>query len=359
MAVSQIFSVKAARRAVATSAMAAVLVVMPALSAIVQAVEIKGAGATFPDLLYQEYIKQYRSANSKDRVSYQAIGSGGGIRQTIAGIVQFGGSDAGMTGAQQGQGEAGKRGIVMVPTAGGSVVPVINVSGVSDLKLSREALAGIFSGKVTKWNDAKIKEANPGVNLPDADIKTVVRADSSGTTFIFVNHLAAVNPYFKGSIGGSASTAPTWKVDGLKGRGNAGIAALVKQTANSIGYVEYSYAKKNGLTEASVQDAGGNYVKADLQKTNEAIASMDFGSDLQGDNLKRFDGKPSKGYPITGATWMMFYKKYKSAEEANAVKAWANWVLGDGQNLNNNLDFAKIPSDVVGQARNAVNQIGN
>jgi phosphate transport system substrate-binding protein len=354
MAVSQAFSLKTVRRAVATSAMAAVIVVMPALSAIVQAVEIKGAGATFPDLLYQEYIKQYRNANSKDRVSYQAIGSGGGIRQTIAGIVQFGGSDAGMTAAQQGQGEAGKRGIVMVPTAGGSVVPVINVSGVSDLKLSREALAGIFSGKVTKWNDAKIKEANPGVNLPDAEIKTVVRADSSGTTFIFVNHLAAVNSYFKGSIGGNASTAPTWRVDGLKGRGNAGVAALVKQTGNSIGYVEYSYAKKNGLTEAAVQDAGGNYVKADLGKTNEAIASMRFGSDLQ-----VFDGNPSKGYPITGVTWMMFYKKYKSAEEANAVKAWANWVLGDGQNLNNNLDFAKIPSDVVGQARSAVNQIGN
>jgi phosphate transport system substrate-binding protein len=356
MAVSQIFSVKAARRAVATSAMAAVLVVMPALSAIVQAVEIKGAGATFPDLLYQDYIKQYRSANSKDRVSYQAIGSGGGIRQTIAGIVQFGGSDAGMTAAQQGQGEAGRRGIVMVPTAGGSVVPVVNVSGVSKLNLSREALAGIFSGKITKWNDAKIKEANSGVNLPDADIKTVVRADSSGTTFIFVNHLAAVNSYFKGSIGGNASTAPTWRVDGLKGRGNAGVASLVQQTPNSIGYVEYSYAKKNGLTEAFVQDPTNlnNYIQADLQKTNDAIASMRFGSDLQ-----VFDGNPSKGYPITGVTWMMFYKKYKSAEEANAVKAWANWVLGDGQNLNNNLDFAKIPSDVVGQARNAVNQIGN
>ncbi|NJM45712.1 MAG: phosphate ABC transporter substrate-binding protein PstS [Alkalinema sp. RU_4_3] len=354
MAVSQVFSIKTVRRAVATSAMAAVIIVMPALSAIVQAVEIKGAGATFPDLLYQEYIKQYRSANSKDRVSYQAIGSGGGIRQTIAGIVQFGGSDAGMTAAQQGQGEAGKRGIVLVPTAGGSVVPVINVSGVSDLKLSREALAGIFSGKVTKWNDAKIKDANPGLNLPDAEIKTVVRADSSGTTFIFVNHLATVDRYFKGSIGGSASTAPTWKVDGLKGRGNAGVASLVKQTPNSIGYVEYSYAKKNSLTEASVQDASGSYVKADLQKTNDAIASMSFGSDLQ-----VFDGNPSKGYPITGVTWMMFYKKYKNAEEANAVKAWANWVLGNGQNLNNGLDFAKIPDSIVGQARSAVNQIGN
>jgi phosphate transport system substrate-binding protein len=352
MAVSQVFSIKTVRRAIATSAMAAVIVVMPALSAIVQAVEIKGAGATFPDLLYQEYIKKYRSANSKDRVSYQAIGSGGGIRQTIAGIVQFGGSDAGMTSAQQSQGEAGKRGIVMVPTAGGAVVPVINVSGVSDLKLSRKALAGIFSGSVKKWNDASIKSENPGVSLPDADIKAVVRADSSGTTFIFTNHLAAVDATFRGKIG--VSTAPNWVTDPVKGRGNAGVASSVKQIANSIGYVEYSYAKKNGLTEASVQDFGGNYVKADLEKTNAAIASMNFGGDLQ-----VFDGNPKQGYPITGVTWMMFFKKYKSAEEANAVKSWANWVLGEGQNLNNGLDFAKIPGGVVDQARNAVNQIGN
>jgi phosphate transport system substrate-binding protein len=352
MAVSQAFSLKTVRRAVATSAMAAVIIVMPALSAIVQAVEIKGAGATFPDLLYQEYIKQYRSANSKDRVSYQAIGSGGGIRQTIAGIVQFGGSDAGMTSAQQGQGEAGKRGIVMVPTAAGAVVPVFNIPGVSELKLSRKALANIFSGKIKKWNDSEITKENSGVNLPDKDIKVVVRADSSGTTFIFTQHLSAIDSFFKGQVG--KSTAPTWAVDNTKGRGNAGVAASVKQIENSIGYVEHSYVEKGGLKESMVQDFNGTYVKADLKGIEQALESMKFESDLQA-----FDGNPQKGYPISGLTWMMFYKKYKSADEANAVKSWANWVLGDGQNLNNTKGFAKVPSSVVGQARSAVNQIGN
>jgi phosphate transport system substrate-binding protein len=352
MAVSQIFSVKAARRAVATSAMAAVLVVMPALSAIVQAVEIKGAGATFPDLLYQEYIKKYRSANPKDRVSYQAIGSGGGIRQTIAGIVHFGGSDAGMTSAQQGQGEAGKRGIVMVPTAAGAVVPVFNISGVSQLKLNRKALGGIFSGKITKWNDPEITKENSGVNLPDKEIKVVVRADGSGTSFVFTQHLSAIDAFFRGQVG--TNTAPNWAVSTTKGRGNAGVSASVKQIDNSIGYVEQSYVSKGGLNEALVQDKSGNYVKATLAGVEQALAAMNFGSDLQA-----FDGDPKQGYPISGLTWMMLYKKYKSADEANAVKAWATWVLGDGQNLNNDQGFAKVPSSIADKARSAINQIGN
>jgi phosphate transport system substrate-binding protein len=343
------FSVSLLRRAVTTTAFTAAIVISPLLSAIAQAGSIAGAGATFPEPLYNEYIKAYQAKNPGEKVSYQAIGSGGGIRQVQAGAVDFGGSDAAMTDAQMDTGKAKERGILLIPTAGGAVVPVINLPGVSNLKLSRAALAGVFSGKITKWNDPKIVADNPGVTLPDSAVKTVVRADGSGTTFIFTNHLSAIDAYFKGRVG--VATAPQWTTDPLKGRGNAGVASTVQKTKNSIGYVEWAFAKNNNLTIVSVQDKSGAYVQPSLEGINTAVASIKFP-----ENFRAFDGNPS-GYPITGITWMMAYKQYPDAAKAASVKNWLKWVLTDGQNINNGKDYAKIGSSDTQRALSVVETI--
>jgi phosphate transport system substrate-binding protein len=329
------FSVSSLRRAVTTTAFTAAIVISPVLSAIAQAGSISGAGATFPEPLYNEYIKVYQSKNPGEKVSYQAIGSGGGIRQVQAGAVDFGGSDAAMTDAQMDTGKAKERGIFLIPTAGGAVVPVINLPGVSNLKLSRASLAGVFSGKITNWNDPKIVADNPGVSLPNEKVRTVVRADGSGTTFIFTNHLSTVDAYFKGRVG--VATAPQWTApELLKGRGNAGVASTVQKTKNSIGYVEWSFAKQNGMTIVSVQDKNGQYVQPSLDGINKAVASIKFPA-----NFRAFEGNPD-GYPITGVTWMMVYKQYPDAAKAASVKTWVKWVLTDGQAINNTKDYAQI-----------------
>lgn len=344
------FSVSSLRRAATTTMLTAVIVASPVFSAIVQAASLNGAGASFPALLYQEYIKQYQAKNPGSKVNYQAIGSGGGIRQVQAGTVHFGGSDAAMTDAQMQAGKAGERGVILIPTAGGAVTPIINLPGVSDLKLSREALADIFSGRISKWNDPKIAKANPGVSLPNDKIRPVVRADGSGTTFIFTNHLSAVNPYFKGRVG--VSTAPQWSNDPLKGRGNAGVASTVQKTRNSIGYVEYSYAKANNLTMAAVEAKNGQFVKPSLENTNEALSAIKFP-----ENFRVFEGNPAQGYPIVGVTWMIVYKQYPTAAETEAVKQWMRWVLTDGQEVNASKDFARFGGETTQRALQLVDQI--
>lgn len=326
------------RRTLATSALTVAFAFGPLFTAIAQAVTLNGAGATFPALLYERYIREFRKANPGITVNYQAIGSGGGIRQTIAGVVDFGGSDAAMTDAQMKEGSAGQRGIILVPTAGGSVVPVFNLPGVPKLRLGRTVLPEIFAGRITRWNDPRIQKDNPGVTLPDQPIRTVVRADGSGTTFVWVNHLAAVSPYFRGRVG--VGTAPKWTTNPLKGRGNAGVAAQVQKTPFSVGYVEQSYATENKLAVAEVQNRGGQWFAPSIAATNEAIAALKLP-----DNFRVFDGDPVSGYPITGLTWMMVYRQYPTKEKSDAVKKWVEWVLTEGQELNDDLNFARISPD--------------
>ncbi len=333
------------RRVVATSAVSLAIAVSPIFTAIAQAVSLTGAGATFPVPLYERYIRAFQSKNPGIKVSYQGVGSGAGIRQVIAGVVDFGGSDAAMTDAEMAK--VG-RGVVLVPTAGGAVAVVYNLPGVSNLRLSSGVLPDIFSGKITRWNDARIAADNPGVNLPNAPIRTVVRADSSGTTFIFSNHLSAVSPYFRGRVG--AATAPRWATNPIKGRGNPGVAAQVKNTANSIGYVEFSYAKQNNLQTAAIQNKRtGQYVKPSLQSANQALSQVSFP-----ENFRVFEGNPATGYPIVGLTWLMVYKQYPTKEQANAVKKWVEWILTEGQNLNDDLDYTRIPSATAQRAISTV-----
>lgn len=337
------FSTVAFRKTLTTSVVTAAIVFGPILTAIAQAVTLNGAGATFPAPLYERYIREFQSKNPDIKINYQAIGSGGGIRQTIAGVVDFGASDAAMTDADI---KKVGRGVILVPTAGGAVAVVYNLPGVSNLKLSRTALPGIFSGKITRWNDPKIVQDNPGVNLPNSEIKSVVRADGSGTTFIFANHLSAVDGYFKGRVG--VGTAPKWATNPIKGKGNAGVAAQVSRTANSIGYVEYAYAKQNKLAVAQVQNKKGEFMMPSVQSADEALSAVTFP-----ENFRVFEGDPKSGYPITGLTWMMVYKQYEPSKAA-AMKKWIEWVLTDGQALNNGLDYTRIPADTATRALQAV-----
>ncbi|MEA5552152.1 phosphate ABC transporter substrate-binding protein PstS [Anabaena cylindrica UHCC 0172] len=307
---------------------------------------IQGAGATFPAPLYKVYSQQVKKKYPDLKVNYQGIGSGGGIRQTIAGTVDFGGSDAAMTDSEIAK---VKNGVILVPTAGGAVSVVYNLPGVSKLRLSRTTLPAIFAGQVTNWDDAKIKADNPGVNLPNQPIKFVVRADGSGTTFIFTNHLSSINGYFKGRIG--ANTAPKWTLKNvLKGKGNPGVAALVSRTPGSIGYVEYDYATKNKLKSAELQNKKGEFVAPSLASANAALSTVTFP-----DNYRVFIGDPGQGYPIVGLTWMMVYKNYSNPSKADAIKKWINWVLTDGQQYNDDLNYTKIPSNVVNRVLQTVN----
>jgi phosphate transport system substrate-binding protein len=333
-------------RVVATSVITGAVALSPVLTVIAQAETLNGAGATFPAPLYERYAREVKKKHPDLKVNYQAIGSGGGIRQTINGTVDFGASDAAMKDDEIAK---VKNGVILVPTAGGAVSVVYNLPGINKLRLSRKTLPAIFSGKITNWNDAQIKADNPGVNLPNQPIKFVVRADGSGTTFIFTNHLSSIDPYFKGRIG--ANTAPKWTLpNALRGKGNPGVAALVRNTAGSIGYVEYDYATKNNLKSAEVQNKKGEFVAPSLAGANAALSTVKFP-----DNYRVFVGDPGQGYPIVGLTWMMVYKKYPTPAKADAVKKWINWVLKDGQQYNDDLNYTKIPGDVVNRVLQTVN----
>ncbi len=341
-----IFSTTVLNRIATTSVMATAVAIGPIFTAVAQAETLNGAGATFPAPLYVQYAREIKKKNPDISINYQAIGSGGGISQFTAGTVDFGASDAAMT---DGEIAKIKNGVVLVPTAGGAVSVVYNLPGVSELKLSRKTLPGIFSGQITKWNDEQIKADNPGVNLPNLPIKAVVRADGSGTTFIFTNHLSSISSYFKGRIGTSKS--PSWTIpNALKGKGNPGVANLVSRTPGSIGYVEYQYAQTNKLASAQVQNKQGQFVSPSLESANQALSTVNFP-----ENFRVFVGDPDQGYPIVGLTWLLIYKNYPNAAKGSAVKKWVNWVLTDGQKLNDGLNYTRIPSSVANQVLQTVN----
>jgi phosphate transport system substrate-binding protein len=341
-----IFSTTVLNRVATTSVLATAVVIGPIFTAVAQAETLNGAGATFPAPLYVQYAREVKKKNPDLAINYQAIGSGGGISQFTAGTVDFGASDAAMT---DGEIAKVKNGVILVPTAGGAISVVYNVPGVSDLKLSRKTLPGIFSGQITKWNDPQIKADNPGVNLPDLPIKAVVRADGSGTTFIFTNHLSAISPYFKGRIGTSKS--PSWTIpNALKGKGNPGVANLVSRTSGSIGYVEYQYAQTNKLKSAQLQNKQGQFVAPSLETANQALSTVKFP-----DNFRVFVGDPDQGYPIVGLTWILVYKNYPNAAKGTAVKKWVNWILTDGQQYNDQLNYTRVPSAVANQVLQTVN----
>jgi phosphate transport system substrate-binding protein len=311
------------------------------ITSAVAAVTLNGSGATFPKPLYDRYFSQMRSAN-QITVNYEGTGSGAGIKALIAGTVDFAGSDALMTPAQISQ---VKRGVMAIPTAGGAVAVVYNLPGVNNVKLNADAMKGIFEGKITRWNDAKIAGiAGQAKNLPNSAIRVVVRADSSGTTFIFSNHLQAIGSSIKGAA------QPSWPGSPLSGQGNPGVAGLVRQTAGSIGYVQDTYARQNNLQTAFIQNKAGRFVDPSLAEAEKALAGETYPADF-----RLVEGNPRDGYPIVGLTWLLIHKEYPAAK-ADAIKKMVNWVMTTGQGLNTGLEYTSIPQATAQKVIQTVNQ---
>ena len=311
------------------------------VSSAVAAVTLNGSGATFPKPLYDRYFSQMRSAN-QITVNYEGTGSGAGIKALISGTVDFAGSDALMTAAQIAE---VKRGVMAIPTAGGAVAVVYNLPGVTNLRLNNDAMKGIFEGKITRWNDPKIAGiSGQAKGLPNTPIRVAVRADSSGTTFIFANHLQATGSSIK------AASQPSWPGSPVSGQGNPGVAALVKNTAGAIGYVQDTYARQNKLQTAFIQNKAGRFVDPSLAEAEKALAGETFPADF-----RLVEGNPNDGYPIVGLTWLLIYKQYPAAK-ADAIKKMVNWVMTTGQGINKQLEYTQIPSATAQKVVQTVNQ---
>ena len=312
-----------------------------AASAAVSAETINAAGATFPAPIYQKWFEDYRKAHPDVQINYQSVGSGAGINQLTQGTVDFGASDMPMTDEQISK--ITKFKVLHFPTVLGGVVPVYNIAGVTtDLKFSGATLAGIFLGTIKKWNDAGLKKDNPGVNLPNEDITVVHRSDGSGTSFVWSDYFSKVSPEWKSKVG--ASTSVNWPV-GLGGKGNEGVAGLVKQTPNSIGYVELIYAAQNKMSFGMVRNAAGTFVKADFDTVSEAAAGA--AKNMPDDFRVSITNAPGKNaYPIATFTWLLIPNKLDGAKKA-AVTGFLKWMLTTGQKDAQGMSYAPLPKPVV------------
>ena len=311
--------------------------------------KLNGAGATFPAPLYQRWIAEFTKAEPKIQINYQGVGSGTGINNFTQGIVNFAGSDAAMTDEQIAK---VKQGVVLIPATAGSIVLAYNLSGVENLKLSREAYSGIFLGKITKWNDPLIAKANEGVKLPDTPITVCERSDGSGTTFVFTKHLSVISPDFKSQVG--EGTTVTWPT-GVAGKGNDGVTALIKQTPGAIGYVEYGYAKNNKLTFAQLENKSGAFVTATPESGAATLNSTQFPAGL----LRAWPSDPDAkdAYPISTFTWLLLYKKYDSKEVLDALKKFVTYGLADGQKFADELGYIPLPKEVAAKSGAALKSI--
>ena len=316
---------------------------------------INGAGATFPYPIYSKWFDVYHQNNPNIELNYQSVGSGAGIKQVTEGTVDFGASDGPMNDEQL-KAFQEKRGtqILHFPTVVGAAVPTYNVPGVTaSLNFTPEALAGIFLGKITKWNDPAIVGANKGVNLPANDIVVVHRSDGSGTTYMWTDYLSKVSDEWKNKV--SKATSVNWPV-GLGGKGNEGVTGLIKQTPNAIGYVELIYALQNNIPYGMVKNAAGSFVKADVASVSAAAAGV--AKDMPADFRVSITNAPGKGaYPISSFTWLLIPAKFQDAAKRDAIKAFLKWMLTDGQSYCEQLSYAKLPKEVVEKEQKAINNI--
>ncbi len=312
---------------------------------------LNAAGATFPYPIYSKWFDVYHQKDPNVQINYQSIGSGGGIRQLLAGTVDFGASDGPMSDDQLKQ---AKFKILHFPTVLGAVIPIYNVAGVSgELNFTQKALAGIYLGTITKWNDPEIAGANSGVKLPASDIVVVHRADGSGTTFIWTDFLSKISNDWKSKVG--TGTSVQWPV-GLGGKGNEGVSGLVKQTPGSIGYVELVYAVQNGIAFGKVQNASGKFVKADLAGVTAAAAAAAKG--MPDDFRVSITNQPGPTvYPISSFTWLLIPAQISDASKRDAIKGFLKWMLTDGQGYNEGLAYARLPKPVVDKELKAISLI--
>jgi len=312
---------------------------------------LNGAGATFPYPIYSKWFDEYHKLHPDIQINYQSIGSGGGIRQVLAGTVDFGATDGPMTDEQLSQ---AKVRILHFPTVLGAVVPTYNISGLSaELRFTPEALAGIFQGKITKWNDAELTRPNPGVNLPGNDIVVVHRSDGSGTTYVWTDYLSKVSEEWKTKVG--KSTSVNWPV-GLGGKGNEGVAGLVKQTPNSIGYVELIYAIQNNMPYGLVRNSSGSFIKADLASTTAAAAGA--AKEMPDDFRVSITNAPGKdAYPIASFTWLLVPASIEDGAKRKVITDFLHWMLNDGQKHAEPLAYARLPKAVVAKEVKAISEI--
>jgi phosphate transport system substrate-binding protein len=311
---------------------------------------LNGAGATFPNPMYQKWFSEYHKVHPDIQFNYQSIGSGGGIRQVLAQTVDFGASDGPMTDEQLSQ---AKTKILHIPTVLGAVVPAYNVPGVStELKFTPEALSGIFLGKITTWNDPAIAKANPGVNLPAQSIIVIHRSDGSGTTYIFTDYLSKVSSEWGNGPG--KGTSVKWPV-GLGGKGNEGVAGMIRQMQGGIGYIELIYAVQNKIDYGSVKNASGAFVKASLDSVTAAAASA---PKMPADFRVSITNAPGKdAYPISSFTWLLIPEKSKEAAKGKILADFLTWMVDDGQKMTAELTYAPLPGNVAEKVKGAIKQV--
>lgn len=311
---------------------------------------LNGAGATFPYPIYSKWFNEYHKAHSDVQINYQSIGSGGGIRQLSSGTVDFGASDGPMTDQQLS--DAGRK-IYHIPTVLGSVVPAYNVPGVKgELKFTGKVLADIFLGKITTWSDAAIAKLNPGASLPSTPIVVAHRSDGSGTTYIFTDYLSKVSPDWANGPG--KGTSVKWPV-GIGAKGNEGVAGLVRQMEGAIGYIELIYALQNKIDYGVVQNAAGNFVKASLDSTTAAAASV---KNMPADYRVSITNAPGKdAYPISSFTWLLVPAQWKDAGKRQVMVDFLNWMLDSGEGMVKSLDYAPLPGEVANKVRATIKAI--
>jgi phosphate transport system substrate-binding protein len=311
-----------------------------------RAQNINAAGATFPYPIYSKWFDEYHKMHPTVQINYQSIGSGGGITQLTQKTVDFGASDGPMSDEQLAQASVK---ILHFPTVLGADVPSYNVSGVAtDLKFTPEALVGIYLGKITKWNDPAIASANPGVKLPANDIVVVYRADGSGTTYIWTDYLSKISEEWKSKVG--KGTSVKWPV-GVGGKGNEGVSGLIKQTPDSIGYIELIYAVQNHLPYGLVKNASGVFVKATLEGVSAAAAGATIPDDFRV-SITNAPGKAA--YPIASFTWLLIPAKIDDAAKRDAIKGFLTWMMTGGQQFCEPLAYAKLPKEVVAREQKAI-----
>jgi phosphate transport system substrate-binding protein len=314
----------------------------------VSAETINAAGATFPAPIYQKWFEEYHKAHPDIQINYQSIGSGGGIRQLTEGTVDFGASDMPMTDEQLSK--VTKYKVLHFPTVLGGLVPTYNVPGAQSMKFSGATLAGIYLWTIKKWNDAALKADNPGANLPNEDITVVHRSDGSGTSFVWTDYLSKVSPEWKSKVG--ANTSVNWPV-GLGGKGNEGVAGLVKQTPNSIGYVELIFAAQNKMEYGSVKNSAGNFVKADANTVTEAAAGA--AQEMPADFRVSITNAPGKNaYPISSFTWMLIPDKIGDATKKKSITDFLTWMMTTGQGDAAGMDYAPLPKPIIAKEQKQI-----
>jgi phosphate transport system substrate-binding protein len=316
---------------------------------------INGAGATFPDPMYTKWFSEYRKLHSDVQINYQPLGSGAGINQITAGTVDFGASDAIMTDDQlKTFKDKRSMNVFTLPTVMGAVVLSYNIAGVTGaLNLTPDAIAGIYLGKIKKWSDPVLMKANAGVKLPNADIVVVHRTDASGTTFVFTDYLSKISPEWKMKVGGSASV--DWPV-GLSGSKNEGVAGLIKQQPNSIGYVELVFAVQNKLPYASVQNTTGAFIVPSLESVTAAAAAA--AKTIPDDFRVSITNAPGKtSYPISTFTWLLIPEHIMDPAKKKVIKDFLAWMLKDGQTMTAALTYAPLPKEVVDKEVKALAKI--